>query len=161
MCAGVCGLQAGLKEKKDTSRKQIKEQKNRGKKVRGTGRRLARHKAKKANKGKLHVNIGCHVSRSGWSVCGLRVDVIPGVVCSCLQVNCADSCSASCLGLALLVRLHVVVVWMDSCAIDSHLCYDRRQGGDMTQGQAKIVCNSCELRHSAVPEGSHSAVKED
>jgi len=44
-------VRAGLKEKKETSRKQIKEAKNRGKKIRGTGRRLARHKAKKANKG--------------------------------------------------------------------------------------------------------------
>ena len=44
-------VRAGLKEKKETSRKQIKEAKNRGKKIRGTGRRLAKHKAKKANKG--------------------------------------------------------------------------------------------------------------
>ena len=43
-------VRAGLKEKKETSRKQIKEAKNRGKKIRGTGRRLARHKAKKANR---------------------------------------------------------------------------------------------------------------
>ncbi|CAM9351307.1 unnamed protein product [Ascophyllum nodosum] len=43
-------VRAGLKEKKETSRKQIKEAKNRGKKIRGTGRRIAKHKAKKAAK---------------------------------------------------------------------------------------------------------------
>lgn len=69
MCAGVCGLQAGLKEKKDTSRKQIKEQKNRGKKVRGTGRRVARHKAKKANKGKLLVNTQGAICVEIWMGC--------------------------------------------------------------------------------------------
>ena len=37
-------------EKKETSRKQIKEAKNRGLKIRGTGRRIAKHKAKKAAK---------------------------------------------------------------------------------------------------------------
>jgi small subunit ribosomal protein S24e len=42
--------QQGLAEKVETSRKQIKEAKNRGKKVRGVGRRIARHKAAKANK---------------------------------------------------------------------------------------------------------------
>ncbi|CAM9870265.1 unnamed protein product [Laminaria digitata] len=42
---------AGLtQEKKETSRKQIKEAKNRGLKIRGTGRRIAKHKAKKAAK---------------------------------------------------------------------------------------------------------------
>eukprot|EP00752_Nemacystus_decipiens_P016298 g14575.t1 len=41
---------AGLQEKKETSRKQIKEAKNRAKKIRGTGRRIAKHKAKKAAK---------------------------------------------------------------------------------------------------------------
>jgi len=40
----------GVLPKKETSRKQIKEAKNRSKKVRGTGRRIARHKAKKASK---------------------------------------------------------------------------------------------------------------
>ncbi|CAM9270210.1 unnamed protein product [Sphacelaria rigidula] len=40
----------GLAEKKETSRKQIKEAKNRAKKIRGTGRRIAKHKAKKAAK---------------------------------------------------------------------------------------------------------------
>ncbi|CAN0020410.1 unnamed protein product, partial [Phaeothamnion confervicola] len=43
-------IRAGLQEKKETSRKQIKEAKNRQKKIRGTGRRVARHKAKKASK---------------------------------------------------------------------------------------------------------------
>ena len=37
-------------DKKETSRKQIKEAKNRSKKIRGTGRRIAKHKAKKAAK---------------------------------------------------------------------------------------------------------------
>ncbi|CAN0120817.1 unnamed protein product [Ectocarpus fasciculatus] len=41
---------AGLQDKKETSRKQIKESKNRQKKIRGTGRRIAKHKAKKAAK---------------------------------------------------------------------------------------------------------------
>merc|ERR1712196_157275 len=40
----------GFMEKKETSRKQIKEAKNRKKKIRGTGRRIANHKAKKAAK---------------------------------------------------------------------------------------------------------------
>jgi hypothetical protein len=40
--------QNGLDKKKETSRKQIKEKKNRDKKVWGLGRRFARHKAKKA-----------------------------------------------------------------------------------------------------------------
>ena len=39
----------GLAKKKEGSRKQIKEKKNRDKKVFGLGRRIARHKAKKAN----------------------------------------------------------------------------------------------------------------
>ncbi|OQR98287.1 40S ribosomal protein S24 [Achlya hypogyna] len=43
-------IRQGLKDKVETSRKQIKEAKNRGKKVRGVGRRIARHKAAKANK---------------------------------------------------------------------------------------------------------------
>ena len=38
----------GLAKKREGSRKQIKEKKNRQKKVWGLGRRLARHKAKKA-----------------------------------------------------------------------------------------------------------------
>mmetsp|Transcript_11093 Transcript_11093/g.15283 ORF Transcript_11093/g.15283 Transcript_11093/m.15283 type:complete len:139 (+) Transcript_11093:36-452(+) len=37
-------------DKKESSRKQIKEAKNRKKKIRGTGRRIANHKAKKAAK---------------------------------------------------------------------------------------------------------------
>ncbi len=37
----------GIVPKKETSRKQIKEAKNRGKKIRGTGRRIALHKQKK------------------------------------------------------------------------------------------------------------------
>ncbi|KAF0755005.1 hypothetical protein AaE_005111 [Aphanomyces astaci] len=44
-----CGAQQGLSEKVEKSRKQIKESKNRAKKVRGVGRRIARHKANKAN----------------------------------------------------------------------------------------------------------------
>uniref|UniRef100_M4BX32 40S ribosomal protein S24 n=1 Tax=Hyaloperonospora arabidopsidis (strain Emoy2) TaxID=559515 RepID=M4BX32_HYAAE len=43
-------IRQGLVEKVETSRKQIKEAKNRAKKVRGVGRRIARHKAAKANK---------------------------------------------------------------------------------------------------------------
>jgi small subunit ribosomal protein S24e len=39
----------GLRKKREGSRKQIKEKKNRGKKVWGLGKRMARHKAKKAN----------------------------------------------------------------------------------------------------------------
>lgn len=38
----------GFAEKKTTSRKQMKESKNRGKKVRGTGASIAKHKAKRA-----------------------------------------------------------------------------------------------------------------
>ena len=41
-------VRAGMKEKKDSSRKQIKEAKNRGKKIRGTGASIAKHKAKRA-----------------------------------------------------------------------------------------------------------------
>jgi small subunit ribosomal protein S24e len=40
-------IRAGLKEKVEKSRKQIKELKNRGKKTRGTGVRQAKHKAKR------------------------------------------------------------------------------------------------------------------
>jgi small subunit ribosomal protein S24e len=40
----------GIITKLETSRKQIKEKKNRDKKVWGRGRRIARHKAKKADK---------------------------------------------------------------------------------------------------------------
>jgi len=40
----------GLAKKREGSRKQIKEKKNRSKKVWGRGRRIARHKAKKADK---------------------------------------------------------------------------------------------------------------
>jgi len=43
-------IRNGLKQKVESSRKQRKEAKNRKKKVRGTGRRAALHKAKKANK---------------------------------------------------------------------------------------------------------------
>ncbi len=43
-------IRQGLAEKVETSRKQIKEAKNRGKKTRGVGRRIARHKASKASK---------------------------------------------------------------------------------------------------------------
>ena len=39
---------SGLKKGREGSRKQIKEKKNRGKKVFGCGRRIAKHKAKKA-----------------------------------------------------------------------------------------------------------------
>eukprot|EP00602_Paraphysomonas_sp_CaronLab_P001098 CAMPEP_0185017376 /NCGR_PEP_ID=MMETSP1103-20130426/335_1 /TAXON_ID=36769 /ORGANISM="Paraphysomonas bandaiensis, Strain Caron Lab Isolate" /LENGTH=101 /DNA_ID=CAMNT_0027546755 /DNA_START=184 /DNA_END=489 /DNA_ORIENTATION=- len=39
---------AGLVKGREGSRKQIKEKKNRGKKVWGVGRRIAKHKAKKA-----------------------------------------------------------------------------------------------------------------
>ena len=38
----------GLQKKREGSRKQIKEKKNRGKKVWGVGKRAAKHKAKKA-----------------------------------------------------------------------------------------------------------------
>lgn len=40
-------IRAGLAEKTESSRKQIKEAKNRGKKTRGTGVRIAKHKAKR------------------------------------------------------------------------------------------------------------------
>mmetsp|Transcript_32744 Transcript_32744/g.103682 ORF Transcript_32744/g.103682 Transcript_32744/m.103682 type:complete len:90 (+) Transcript_32744:202-471(+) len=40
----------GVIERKETSRKQIKESKNRGLKVRGTGRRIQKHKTKRANR---------------------------------------------------------------------------------------------------------------
>jgi small subunit ribosomal protein S24e len=40
--------QHGFAEKKTTSRKQIKESKNRQLKVRGTGKSIAKHKAKRA-----------------------------------------------------------------------------------------------------------------
>ena len=43
-------LQSGLTKAREGSRKQIKEKKNRAKKVFGVGRRVAKHKAKKANK---------------------------------------------------------------------------------------------------------------
>lgn len=42
--------QVGLEKKREGSRKQIKEKKNRDKKVFGVGRRIAKHKAKKAAK---------------------------------------------------------------------------------------------------------------
>ena len=41
-------IRKGFTEKKERSRKAIKEAKNKGKKVRGTGRRTAMHKAKRA-----------------------------------------------------------------------------------------------------------------
>jgi hypothetical protein len=41
-------LQFGIGTKKESSRKQIKESKNRGLKSRGTGVALAKHKAKRA-----------------------------------------------------------------------------------------------------------------
>jgi small subunit ribosomal protein S24e len=41
-------IRNGFQEKKETSRKAIKEAKNKGKKIRGTGRRIAKHKAKRA-----------------------------------------------------------------------------------------------------------------
>jgi small subunit ribosomal protein S24e len=41
-------VRKGLLEKKDKSRKAIKEAKNKAKKVRGTGARVAKHKAKRA-----------------------------------------------------------------------------------------------------------------
>ena len=41
-------IRAGMQDKKETSRKQIKESKNRGKKSRGTGASIAKHKAKRA-----------------------------------------------------------------------------------------------------------------
>ena len=41
-------VRKGLVEKKDYSRKAIKEAKNKGKKIRGTGASIAKHKAKRA-----------------------------------------------------------------------------------------------------------------
>ena len=41
-------IRNGMQEKKESSRKQIKEAKNRGKKIRGTGASIAKHKAKRA-----------------------------------------------------------------------------------------------------------------
>ena len=41
-------IRNGLKEKKESSRKAIKESKNKGKKIRGTGASIAKHKAKRA-----------------------------------------------------------------------------------------------------------------
>lgn len=41
-------IRQGFAEKKEQSRKAIKEAKNKGKKVRGTGARVAKHKAKRA-----------------------------------------------------------------------------------------------------------------
>jgi small subunit ribosomal protein S24e len=41
-------IKAGHKTKVETSRKQIKESKNRGKKTRGTGRSQAKHKQKRS-----------------------------------------------------------------------------------------------------------------
>uniref|UniRef100_A0A7S4HQJ4 40S ribosomal protein S24 n=1 Tax=Odontella aurita TaxID=265563 RepID=A0A7S4HQJ4_9STRA len=41
-------VRQGIQEKKETSRKAMKEAKNKGKKVRGTGRSIAKHKAKRA-----------------------------------------------------------------------------------------------------------------
>lgn len=43
-------IRNGILEKKEQSRKQIKEAKNRKKKIRGTGRRIANQKQKRANK---------------------------------------------------------------------------------------------------------------
>ena len=44
----IITVKNGLAKKREGSRKQIKEKKNRGKKVWGVGRRIARHKAKKS-----------------------------------------------------------------------------------------------------------------
>ena len=41
-------IRQGLVEKKEYSRKAIKEAKNKGKKIRGTGASIAKHKAKRA-----------------------------------------------------------------------------------------------------------------
>ena len=41
-------IRQGVEEKKETSRKAIKEAKNKGLKIRGTGRSIAKHKAKRA-----------------------------------------------------------------------------------------------------------------
>jgi len=41
-------IRNGVAEKTESSRKQVKEAKNRSKKIRGTGRRVAAHKAKRA-----------------------------------------------------------------------------------------------------------------
>ena len=41
-------IRQGFQEAKESSRKAIKEAKNKGKKIRGTGRSIAKHKAKRA-----------------------------------------------------------------------------------------------------------------
>jgi small subunit ribosomal protein S24e len=41
-------IRGGFVEKKETSRKAMKEAKNKGKKIRGTGASIAKHKAKRA-----------------------------------------------------------------------------------------------------------------
>jgi len=41
-------VRLGMQEKKETSRKAMKEAKNKGKKIRGTGASIAKHKAKRA-----------------------------------------------------------------------------------------------------------------
>jgi small subunit ribosomal protein S24e len=41
-------IRSGVTTKKETSRKAIKEAKNKGKKIRGTGSAIAKHKAKRA-----------------------------------------------------------------------------------------------------------------
>ena len=41
-------IRLGVEEKKERSRKAIKEAKNKGKKIRGTGASIAKHKAKRA-----------------------------------------------------------------------------------------------------------------
>ena len=41
-------VRQGFQERKETSRKAIKEAKNKGKKIRGTGASIAKHKAKRA-----------------------------------------------------------------------------------------------------------------
>ena len=41
-------VRQGLAERKERSRKALKEAKNKGKKVRGTGASIAKHKAKRA-----------------------------------------------------------------------------------------------------------------
>eukprot|EP00560_Eucampia_antarctica_P001049 CAMPEP_0197840194 /NCGR_PEP_ID=MMETSP1437-20131217/45463_1 /TAXON_ID=49252 ORGANISM="Eucampia antarctica, Strain CCMP1452" /NCGR_SAMPLE_ID=MMETSP1437 /ASSEMBLY_ACC=CAM_ASM_001096 /LENGTH=137 /DNA_ID=CAMNT_0043449763 /DNA_START=552 /DNA_END=965 /DNA_ORIENTATION=+ len=41
-------IRQGFQEKKETSRKAMKEAKNKGKKIRGTGRSIAKHKAQRA-----------------------------------------------------------------------------------------------------------------
>jgi small subunit ribosomal protein S24e len=44
-------IRQGFAEKKEQSRKAIKEAKNKGKKIRGTGASIAKHKAKRAAEG--------------------------------------------------------------------------------------------------------------